>query len=96
MQAIRRGCVAVAAQPWLLSPPGEATPNEVPMMKSVGLIQTLSASLIISALLIALSGCQNNEGPTEGAGAAVDDAASKAGQQIEEAGENIQDAARGN
>jgi hypothetical protein len=66
------------------------------MMKSIRVIQTLSASLIISALLIALSGCQNNEGPTERAGAAVDDAASKDGQQIEKAGENVQDAARGN
>jgi hypothetical protein len=66
------------------------------MMTSIRLIQTLSASLILSALLIALSGCQNNEGPTERAGAAVDEAATKAGQQIEKAGENIQDAAKGN
>lgn len=80
----------------MLSPPGEANPLEVHMMTSIRLIQTLSASLILSALLIALSGCENNDGPAQRAGAAVDEAATKAGQQIEKAGENIQDAAKGN
>lgn len=54
-----------------------------------------SAGLIVSALLVALPGCQKQEGPMEQAGKKVDKAVDKAGQQIEKAGENIQDAAKG-
>ena len=50
---------------------------------------------VVSALLAALAGCQN-EGPAQKAGKAVDNATDKAGQQIEKAGTNIQDAAKGN
>ena len=49
--------------------------------------KTVSAALIISGLLIALStlsGCQIQEGPAE-----------QAGEKIEQVGENIQDAAKG-
>ena len=56
---------------------------------------TISASLLISALLAALVGCQKQEGPAEHAGKEVDKAMDKAGQQIEKAGDRIQDAARG-
>ncbi|MBA3033668.1 MAG: hypothetical protein KKF85_06625 [Gammaproteobacteria bacterium] len=56
---------------------------------------SVSAALIMSALLIALSGCQKQEGPAERAGKSVDQAVDKAGQQIEKAGEKIQDAAKG-
>lgn len=57
--------------------------------------KTVSAALAMSALLVALSGCQKQEGPAEQAGKEVDKAAGKLGQQIEKAGENIQDAAKG-
>jgi hypothetical protein len=62
------------------------------MMK---LRETVSAALVMSALLIALSGCQKQEGPAEQAGKKVDKAVEKAGQQVEKAGESIQDAAKG-
>lgn len=57
--------------------------------------KTVSAALVMSGLLVALSGCQKQEGPAEQAGKEVDKAAGKLGQQIEKAGENIQDAAKG-
>ena len=56
---------------------------------------TVSTALIMGALLIALSGCDTNEGPGEKAGKQVDEAAEQAGEKIEEAGEKIQDAAQG-
>lgn len=56
----------------------------------------LSAALAMSALLIALTGCQKQEGPAEQAGKKIDNAVEKTGQQIEKAGENVQDAAKGN
>jgi predicted small secreted protein len=56
--------------------------------------KTVSAALIMSALLVALSGCQK-EGPAEQAGKSVDKAMEQAGQQIEKAGEKIQEAAKG-
>jgi predicted small secreted protein len=65
------------------------------MMKFMRLTEIVSAALVVSALLSALAGCQN-EGPAQQAGKAVDNAADKAGQQIEKAGNNIQDAAKGN
>jgi hypothetical protein len=49
----------------------------------------------MSALLFALPGCQKHEGPAEQAGKKVDNAVDKTGQKIEQAGENIQDAAKG-
>lgn len=57
--------------------------------------KTISTAIVMSALLVALSGCQKPEGPAEHAGKEVDKAAEKAGQQIEKAGNNIQDAAKG-
>ncbi len=56
-------------------------------------IETLSAALAISALLVALSGCQQ-EGPVEQAGKEVDQAAEEVGEQIEKAGDNIHQAAK--
>jgi hypothetical protein len=56
---------------------------------------TVSAALVMSALLVALSACQKQEGPAERAGKEVDKAAEKVGQQIEKAGDSIQDAAKG-
>jgi predicted small lipoprotein YifL len=57
--------------------------------------KTVTATLVVSALLAALAGCQKQEGPAERAGKEVDKATDKAGQQIEKAGQNIQDAAKG-
>ena len=55
----------------------------------------VSATVVMSALLFALPGCQKHEGPAEQAGKKVDNAVDKTGQKIEQAGENIQDAAKG-
>ena len=48
-----------------------------------------------SALIMVLAGCPQKEGPAEHAGKAVDKAVDKAGQKIENAGEAVQDAAKG-
>jgi hypothetical protein len=45
---------------------------------------------------VALPGCQDHEGPAEHAGKEVDKATEKVGQQVEKAGDSIQDAAKGN
>ena len=59
------------------------------------LMTTVSTALFTGALLVALSGCQQKEGPAEKAGKAVDEATEQAGEKIEAAGEKIQDAAQG-
>ncbi|MCW8906616.1 MAG: hypothetical protein OQL28_05160 [Sedimenticola sp.] len=53
----------------------------------------ISTSLVASALLLALSGCE--KGPAEKVGASIDNAAEKAGDQIEKAGDAIKNAAEG-
>jgi hypothetical protein len=64
-----------------------------------------STTVVMSALLMALSGCQKQEGPAEKAGKQIDKAAEQAGEKIdkagqklgeevEKAGEKIQDAAK--
>ena len=58
--------------------------------------ETVGAVVVMSALLVALGGCQKQEGPAERAGKEADKAVEKIGQQIEKAGDNIQDAAKGN
>jgi hypothetical protein len=58
--------------------------------------KAIGAALVMSALLVALPGCQKQEGPAERAGKSLDNAAAKAGQQVEKAGDAIQDAAKGN
>ena len=58
-------------------------------------VKTLSAVLVISALLVALSGCEKQEGPMEKAGKSVDNATESVGEHVENAGEAIQDAAKG-
>jgi hypothetical protein len=63
-------------------------------MTSVG--KGFAAVLAMSALILGLSGCEKREGPAERAGKEIDKAVDKAGQQIERAGEKIQDAASGN
>ena len=53
------------------------------------------AAAAIGALITGLSGCQKQEGPAEHAGKEIDKVIGKVGQNIEKAGENIQDAAKG-
>ncbi len=59
-------------------------------------VKTLSAALVISALLVALSGCEKQEGPMEKAGQSIDNATESVGDHVENAGEAIQDTAKGN
>ncbi|OIQ95826.1 hypothetical protein GALL_221680 [mine drainage metagenome] len=58
--------------------------------------KSVGAVLLTGAVLAALLGCQKQEGPAERAGKQVDKAMQSAGQQIEKAGESIQDTAKGN
>ena len=51
------------------------------------------AVLAVSALFLTLSACQK-EGPAEKAGKEVDQTMNKAGEQIEKAGDKIQDTAK--
>lgn len=55
----------------------------------------VGAALAVTVLLITLPGCQNKEGPAEQAGKKMDEVVEQAGAKIEQAGENIQDAAKG-
>lgn len=57
--------------------------------------KTLGVAVMTAAFLLALPGCQKNEGPVEQAGKKVDNAVEKTGQEIEKAGNKIQDAAQG-
>ena len=54
-----------------------------------------SAVVILGATLAALSACQKQEGPMERAGKDLDKAVENVGQQVEKAGDNIQDATKG-
>lgn len=71
---------------------GQSNYQEKSEMKLSG---SISAALLMSALLIALPGCQKQEGPAEKAGKEIDKTVEKAGQQVEKAGDAIQDAAKG-
>jgi len=57
-------------------------------------IQIVSAALLVSALFVALPGCEK-EGPSERAGESIDNAVEKTGDQIEKAGDAIKDTAQG-
>ncbi len=50
---------------------------------------------VMSALILGVVGCAPKEGPAEQAGKSVDKAMDKAGQKIEQAGKDVQDAAKG-
>lgn len=63
------------------------------MMK---LVKILSTALVTSALLVPLFGCERQEGPAERAGESLDNAFDNTGEQVERAGDSIQDAAKGN
>ncbi len=61
-------------------------------MKVTG--QKIAAGLATIIIIATLSACQK-EGPAEHAGKEIDSTIDKAGQQIEKAGEKIQDTAKG-
>jgi predicted small lipoprotein YifL len=50
------------------------------------------ASFAIGIMVAALSGC--DKGPAEKTGAAIDNAVEKTGQQVEKAGDKIEDATK--
>jgi len=60
------------------------------------LSETVGAVLLVSALFVALPGCEKKQGPLEEAGEAVDEAVETAGDKVEDAGEAIEDATDGN
>jgi hypothetical protein len=62
-------------------------------MKTIG--RSVVSVLAISALIVGLAACEKKEGPAERAGKDIDKAIDKVGQQMEKAGEKIQDAASG-
>jgi hypothetical protein len=64
-------------------------------MEMIKPAKTLGFAVLISALFVGVYGCEKKEGPVEKAGKEVDKAAATVGQKIEKAGENIQDAAKG-
>lgn len=58
--------------------------------------EAAKAVVVMGAMLAALAACQKEPGPAERAGKEVDKATAQVGQQIEKAGQEIQDAAKGN
>ena len=58
------------------------------------IVQTISSALAMSALLVALPGCDKQEGAMEQAVKKVDQGVENAGEQIEKAGDGIQAAAK--
>jgi hypothetical protein len=53
----------------------------------------VTAGLVLTILIVGLSACQKKEGPAERAGKEIDKSVESAGQQLEKAGQKIQDAA---
>jgi predicted small lipoprotein YifL len=64
------------------------------MIKQKRVGKSFGAVLAMSALLVALSGCEQ-KGPAEQAGEKMDNATEQAGEKMEKAGEAVQDAAQG-
>ena len=58
--------------------------------------KSIRTTLAMTALLALLVGCDRQEGPAEQAGKDIDQATQKAGEKIEEMGENIRDAIQSN
>ncbi|NNM64615.1 MAG: hypothetical protein HKL99_08375 [Burkholderiales bacterium] len=56
----------------------------------------LATAFAISAVTASLVGCQKPEGPAQQAGKAIDQGAAKAGQALQNAGNSVQDTAKGN
>lgn len=58
------------------------------------IVKTISAALVMSALLVALPGCEKQEGLMEQAGKKIDQGVENAGERIENAGDTVKDAAK--
>ena len=58
------------------------------------IVQAISTALAMSALLVALPGCDKQEGAMEQAGKKVDQGVEMAGERIEKAGDSIRAAAK--
>ena len=56
--------------------------------------KSIAAALALGILMAGLSACEKKEGPAERAGKAVDKAVDSAGQKLEKAGQDVQDAAK--
>ena len=54
----------------------------------------VTAGLVLTILIVGLSACQKKEGPAERAGKEIDKSVESAGQQLEKAGQKIQDATK--
>lgn len=54
----------------------------------------VGTALAVTVLTVGMSSCQKQEGPVERAGKAIDKTVDSAGQQLEKAGQGIQDAAK--
>jgi hypothetical protein len=54
----------------------------------------VTAALAAIVVIVVLSACEKKEGPAERAGKAIDNTVQSAGQQLEKAGQQIQDAAK--
>ena len=84
---------------WHARPPGKPATAQAHRYRTEGTAMSQKANRIAAAmasiaLIVAVSGCQKQEGPAERAGKQVDKAVEKTGQQIEKAGDKIQDAAK--
>lgn len=62
-------------------------------MKKAGI--RVVAAIVMVVLMLGISGCPRKEGPAERAGKQVDQTVEKGGEQLEKAGENVQDTAEG-
>jgi hypothetical protein len=54
----------------------------------------IGAAVALTFLVVGLSACEKKEGPAERAGKEIDKTVQSAGQQLEKAGQKIEDAAR--
>lgn len=66
--------------------------KEIQMMK---IYRIVIAALVMTGLLMGLSGCIKQEGPAERAGRKIDKTVEKSGQQIEKAGKKMQEESEG-
>jgi hypothetical protein len=54
----------------------------------------VGTALAVTVLAVGMSSCEKKEGPVERAGKAIDKTVESTGQQLEKAGQAIQDAAK--
>jgi hypothetical protein len=54
----------------------------------------IGAAVALTLLAVGLSACEKKEGPAERAGKEIDKTVQSAGEQLEKAGQQIQDAAK--